>query len=83
MGIVSGFVRLVFPITAATYLIKAAFRLGQTQKRDKYACTPCASRTRSVAVLLQPCTWTASPVAVLLQRCTWTASPVATLYLDC
>ena len=35
LGILSGFIRLVFPITAATYLIKFAFRLGAPQKRDK------------------------------------------------
>ena len=35
MGIMAGFIRLVFPITAATYLIRFAFRLGQTKKRDK------------------------------------------------
>ncbi|KAL0023671.1 hypothetical protein WJX77_011852 [Trebouxia sp. C0004] len=35
LGIVAGFIRLFFPITAAAYLIKFAFRLGQTQKRDK------------------------------------------------
>ncbi|DBA75980.1 TPA: hypothetical protein ACH3X2_008914 [Trebouxia sp. C0005] len=35
MGVIAGFIRLFFPITAAVYLIKFAFRLGQTQKRDK------------------------------------------------
>ena len=35
MGIVSGFIRMVGPITAAFYLIKITFRLGTTQKRDK------------------------------------------------
>ena len=35
MGIISGFIRMVFPIAAAFYLIKFTFRLGATQKRDK------------------------------------------------
>ena len=37
LGIVSGLLRLTFPITAAFYLIKITFRLGATKKRDKYA----------------------------------------------
>ena len=37
LRIVSGLLRLTFPITAAFYLIKITFRLGATKKRDKYA----------------------------------------------
>ena len=35
MGIIAGFIRMVFPIATAFYLIKFTFRLGATQKRDK------------------------------------------------